>query len=56
MLAIVANHSEPLLQEVMQQLKYYGKPRPHSKVTHERFSTITLNDDANKHESDDKYI
>ena len=62
MLAIVANHSEPLLQEVMQQLKYYGKPRPHEKVTLERcfwntVSAITLlTDDANKHESDDKYI
>ena len=44
MLAIVANHSEPLLQEVMQQLKYYGKKRPEEKVS-QGFSRY---DDANK--------
>ena len=38
MLAIVANHSEPLLHEVMQQLKHYGKKRPEKKVR--RFSRL----------------
>ena len=38
MLAIVANHSEPLLKEVMQQMKHYGK----SKSERVRFSGETF--------------